>query len=310
MTKKHLKSYNLNEFIDGHINKAVENAENKRAKGELEKPSLSNFFSIQKINLAREYISFPIPPHRVDFFEILYIEKGIADRKIDLLNFQLKDNGIAITCPNQIVSDNLLTEKVNGYHLFFDYDYLKRNIPNVLGLHILNPNNISFHHLNSNDDYIIKALLFRLDLLYRQDSIDSNKLLKCYLNILLLEFENLIKRHSPIPEKELQSNTAQLFRINLLKKVTIDKSIAEYANELSITPKHLHKLVSKSFNCSPSQLKIDSILTEAMFLILNSDLTIQQVAENLGFENQSYFSRFFKKHNGFTPTEYRTKIYK
>lgn len=77
--------------------------------------------------------------------------------------------------------------------------------------------------------------------------------------------------------------------------------------ELSITSKHLHKLVSKAFNCSPSQLKNESILIEAMFLILNSELTIQQVSANLGFENLSYFSRFFKKHSGFTPTTYRKR---
>ena len=49
-------------------------------------------------------------------------------------------------------------------------------------------------------------------------------------------------------------------------------------------------------------------IIEAKFLLLRVDTSVSDVANRLGFEDLSYFSRFFKKHEGITPIDFRKKI--
>ena len=54
----------------------------------------------------------------------------------------------------------------------------------------------------------------------------------------------------------------------------------------------------------------DALISEAKILLRKPDINIQQISEELHFGEQSSFSKFFKKHTGVTPVEYRNTILK
>ena len=81
--------------------------------------------------------------------------------------------------------------------------------------------------------------------------------------------------------------------------------LSDYADVLGVTTTHLSR-VSRSMNGkSAGQLIQDRILSEAQFLLLNSDLKMQDISHKLGFNSPAYFTRLFNAKMNQTPKDYR-----
>lgn len=77
--------------------------------------------------------------------------------------------------------------------------------------------------------------------------------------------------------------------------------VAWYAGRLCLSPKHMSHVV-KSVTGMPAVRCIEANLTrQAQSLLLTSSLTIQQISERLGFQNQSHFGTFFRRNTGMSP---------
>jgi len=72
-----------------------------------------------------------------------------------------------------------------------------------------------------------------------------------------------------------------------------------------MTPNHLNALTNNVLGKSAGDLIRERVLLEAKRLLANSDLLISQIAESLQFEDNAYFTRFFKKYLGTTPEGFR-----
>lgn len=84
-----------------------------------------------------------------------------------------------------------------------------------------------------------------------------------------------------------------------------DWNIDDVCREMNIGRTYFHRLYSKSFGCSFLQDVIESRITYASELLVTSSLSVNLVAEECGFESDSYFMRQFKKHTGYTPSDFR-----
>ena len=81
-----------------------------------------------------------------------------------------------------------------------------------------------------------------------------------------------------------------------------------YADSLFITPKYLIHAIKNASGKSPGKLIDEAIVAEAKLLLKNTSLSIATVAEELHFSDQASFSKFFKKHTGFSPLSYRREL--
>lgn len=79
----------------------------------------------------------------------------------------------------------------------------------------------------------------------------------------------------------------------------------EYAGLLFITPNHLNALCKASVGKSAGEMIRDRLLLEAKRMLANSAMSVSEIAYDLRFEDNAYFSRFFKKYTGHTPEEFR-----
>lgn len=84
----------------------------------------------------------------------------------------------------------------------------------------------------------------------------------------------------------------------------------EICSELGISRAYFHRLYLEAFGVSCRQDIIESRLLYASGLLKDTDRTITQIAEECGYESESYFMRQFKKHKGCTPTEFRRRLLK
>ncbi|ANF52518.1 hypothetical protein A0O34_19205 [Chryseobacterium glaciei] len=83
------------------------------------------------------------------------------------------------------------------------------------------------------------------------------------------------------------------------------KQVKEYASLLNITPLYLNEIVKEITGFSASHWIHQEIIIEAQRLLYYTDLDIKQIAFQLGYEDHTYFSRFFKKNAGLTASKFR-----
>lgn len=83
-------------------------------------------------------------------------------------------------------------------------------------------------------------------------------------------------------------------------------SLEDLAKHCKVSKQQMIRYFKKAFNQTPTNYIIQYKITKAKeFLFRNPSLTIKEISAELGFDNQHYFTRLFKKHTGETPTSYR-----
>lgn len=84
-----------------------------------------------------------------------------------------------------------------------------------------------------------------------------------------------------------------------------ERTVSFYADQLCLTPKYLSVIVKSVCGKTVQQLIFKAIIRRSIYLMKNTNMTIQQIASVLSFPNASSFGTFFKKHTGLSPKNYR-----
>jgi len=92
-----------------------------------------------------------------------------------------------------------------------------------------------------------------------------------------------------------------------VQQMGIIHGVAQLADELAITPVHLNRICRTVAGKSASQLLHDYILHEARRYLTYSTYCVSEVVYPLHFEYSNYFAKFFKKHIGFSPTDFQER---
>ena len=102
----------------------------------------------------------------------------------------------------------------------------------------------------------------------------------------------------------------QLFR-TFIEQINTHRGkydLSFYAEKINISPQYLSRVVLETSGTAASDWINRGVTLQAKLLLLSSQLTIEQIAEELHFSTTPYFCRFFKREVGKTPTEYRQNI--
>ena len=118
-------------------------------------------------------------------------------------------------------------------------------------------------------------------------------------------------RQSSNPNKI--ANEAKLYaqaRLEVLqdlleKNIYAKKQVSDYAEMLNITPYQLNAITKALLQKTGSELINEHIILEAKRMLIGTGNQVNQVADMLGYDDPSYFIRFFKKQTGLTPEAFR-----
>jgi two-component system, response regulator YesN len=128
-------------------------------------------------------------------------------------------------------------------------------------------------------------------------------------NILMKAKVELSQFYQLIEDESLNGQTAkqtmEYVRSYIRKHYNEQIDLSTIANKLGISSAYLTKLFNKYEKCSPIKYLTDLRIAEAKQLLYNTKLTIKEVGERVGYQNQFYFSRVFRKINKVSPSEYR-----
>jgi AraC family transcriptional activator of pobA len=105
---------------------------------------------------------------------------------------------------------------------------------------------------------------------------------------------------------------AQIKRLRELVSAHVreHRPIEFYAGKLGVTAAQLGRICRDELGHSPLLLFNDQLIREAQRDLVYSGLTIKQIAHALGFEDAAYFSRYFRKQTGVTPTEFQAAAHR
>ena len=95
------------------------------------------------------------------------------------------------------------------------------------------------------------------------------------------------------------------FMLLLAENSNVNRSVKSYADELCVSPKYLTSVCRKHSDCTASELIATALIGRIKQLLLYSDLSIKEVAAEMGFDNLSFFGKYVRKHLGLSPNNYR-----
>ncbi len=108
-----------------------------------------------------------------------------------------------------------------------------------------------------------------------------------------------------LPRQEEKTNR---FRTLVFEHCNKERTVSYYADMLCITPKYLNTLVKEATGKSAWAFINEAVILEIKARLKSSNDTILQISESMNFPNPSFFSKYFRKNTGMTPTEYRVTV--
>lgn len=249
-------------------------------------------------------------PHRHSFYQLLYITKSDGGRHIiDFEEHEVKPGMLYIIAPSQvhewIFNDSTEGVLINFNEIYFSSFLANSNYLLDFPFFTANGNHSVIDITKENLTESVEDLLAKT----KEEYSSCNECKQDLIKLLLLELFIRINRTIVVNQSSVANRhnyiTFRNFEKLIEQNYTKLRLPKDYAKLLFITPNHLNALCKQLSGKSAGDIIRNRILLEAKRQMINSTQTISEIGWLLNFEDNSYFTKFFKKHEGVTPDEFR-----
>ena len=241
---------------------------------------------------------------------VIYCYKGSAVFRINERDYNINFRRFVIIPPRTEVTMLRCSPDMLGYCIGFMMPLQLNDVLNI------NPNFFP---------YIMKSPVWRLNVSQRpamkgfcqtfyyvcnemQSDIKSDIVSSLFSSFLKIFYESS-KLYFEFPNALQNINNRSLtikFFQNLAKHYSQDHRVIFYADMQCVSSKYLTSIVKSTTGCTPKTIIDRKLATEAVYQLGRTTRTVQEISINLGFPDQSYFGRFFKRMFGISPNTYRS----
>jgi len=250
-------------------------------------------------------------PYRSDGYIIGICTRGKAEVEVNLQVYQARPGAMLLATPFHILriynssddflcrfivfSKAFLTENSINSHFLESFSYFKSE-----SLPVIYPD----HH---DTKMLLDIYLLIQQKLEREEHPYRQEITRSVLTTLLYEIEFVYeKQHVIIKGKQNRKQDLNLLFQNLVfRHYKEHRSVQFYADALFVSSKHLTETIKEVTGRTSGEWIEDAVILEAKVLLRNHEISIAQVAENIHFPDQSSFGKYFKKHTGLSPSDYR-----
>lgn len=265
-----------------------------------------------EIYTGARYIPVPKQPVNLPYGILGLCTKGHITLNVYLHELHLTAGQLLVLLPGELVS---IKEKSEDFEM--DYFLVSQTMINdtLDGIPHISP--FFFMHMRRKYYYVLSDCERRrysdyFRLVYdREEPIDNLYMREYLINILRLFYLDLYNNYNTNILSVISSSAARKekltydFFLLLMEHCRENREIAFYANKLFITPKYLTLIIKEISGRSAKDWIVDYIVLEIKALLKNSLFNIQEITVKTNFSNQASLGRFFRKHTGMSPSEYR-----
>ncbi|HEX2935941.1 MAG TPA: helix-turn-helix domain-containing protein [Bacteroidales bacterium] len=248
--------------------------------------------------------------HTLSYYDITLIEEGSGNLYLDQEEFPVVRNNIYFSLPGQIRRWEI-NKVPTGLVLIFEEAFLCEFFNDtrfVQNLAYFNPARKSPTLTINDEEYkVLEGLMLQIEGEIKCIKENDNHILRAILYQVLIWLNRHFKNTYDPAESHVPNRHIASFADLLEKEFLNNRSVSYYANKLNITPNHLNGLANQHLGKSAKQYITDRIILEAKRLLGSSELSVSEIATRLSFEDNSYFTRLFRKATGDTPLAFRKK---
>lgn len=253
-------------------------------------------------------------PMKISSFSLLLVTSGKVRLNIDFQEVALQQNDIIFLYPNNVIEFLEVSTDTSFESLFISGEYftnLNLQMNSKDALEILSSNYSKILSLCTNSIGHITTSFQRLRFLNdpANETIFYKEMQKGIINLIMYELAGYLqKQQNNLLKTYRKEDIAIRFAHLVGQHYQTRRDVQFYADQIFITRTHLTRTIKEVYLKNPKQIIEDKIISEAKILLLKSEYSINQVMTELKFEDQSTFTKFFKKKTGFSPNAYRKSL--
>jgi len=252
---------------------------------------------------------------RLNYYSLIWVKQGSGNVKADFSTYPLTENTLFSFSPYQpfvFEVDTAISGLVINFHP--DFFCIHKHHHEVACNGVLF-NNIYSPPLVRVDDKTkanFEMVIGQFESEIQNPALAQYELLISYLKIFLISASRLKTEQQEDAQKVSKENKEPFILQNLKNYIeahyTTKHTASDYADMLSITPKALTKLTKTHFNKTLTDMISERIIIEAKRELYLTNKSVKEIAYELGYSDEYYFSRFFKKNANVSPQLYRESV--
>lgn len=255
----------------------------------------------------------PDIPHRHNYFTILWAKNVCGLHYIDYMEYGIRPNYIFFVNPGQ-VHQVITYGEPEGFVIMFTQEFLQQNQISeefVTNLGLFSQYSTTPPILvNSEASVRLGEIVKNIELVFHEESPYKLDLLAAYLRVFLIESN----KYAPQPETE-NTQTLQSTRIILKEFKSLVESkfvewhkVGDYSKQLNITSDYLNNVIKSTIGKTAKEFIQNRLVLEAKRLGLHTHLSTKEIAFQLGFDDPSHFSKFFKNIENKAFSDFRIEL--
>lgn len=250
---------------------------------------------------------------RLNALALFLVLEGEADLTVDHMPYKLIKGSFLTLMPSHTLRMIHVDEDFRGYLIAVsssfmnDYGLFRQKNTSMLRYVEIRKNPCAVFEPSETEVVCDQMLLVRSKI-RQKDHYFYKEIMQNALAGLMLELGNIFsakKEFTASPALSRKEDLLEQFLKLLFENCREQHGVAYYAERLFITPQYLSLILKTLTGKSANKWIDDALIMEARVLLKAPQATVQQVADLLHFSDQSTFGKFFKKHMGVSPMEYR-----
>lgn len=263
---------------------------------------ITNDVNLGILNLYRNY------PCRLKAEIFVFCLGGSIEATVNLKDYQIKANDFVTLLPGSIIQIKKVEDNPRLYIMAYSSEFIGR--VNMLETTMDIIQTIRENPVISLPDKMVELFCDYFALINKV--YDQNYLPRIpifYKNILYTIFyaiKEIYKKQTwKSPNLTRSQEICKKFERLVTTNYTKERSVAFYAGKLGITLQHLSNTVKQETGKTVTEIINKFVIMDAKAQLKSTDLSIQEIAYSLNFANVSFFGKFFKRHTGMSPLQYR-----
>jgi AraC family transcriptional regulator, transcriptional activator of pobA len=247
-----------------------------------------------------------------DHIKILFLPKN-TPIQVDFQNFNLDADSLLFINP-KVVIQPVKSEHHQEELLHFNRDFYCIEIHDQEvacdGILYNNVFEVPFIKLRDHQSSYMQKIIREIQDEMENEDASTEEMLRILLKLIILKSTRIWKEQHQLADNEQQADVHFLRRFSKLVEQHYKTlhTVADYANLLFITPKHLSKKISLVSKDTPNNIIKNRIILESKRLLAHTSMSVKEIAYSLNYEDDAYFVRFFTKNTGISPTSFRKQF--